>query len=82
MNVAFAAPILGQQFHQPDDPDWADQTLTVARLDRDRHGFPLVTFRFPDGREITAYAAQVRAAIMAGQLVAAPAEPPVVARAA
>ena len=42
----------------------------------------MVTFQFPDGREVTAFAAQVRAAIMAGHLVAAPAEPPVVARAA
>ncbi len=57
----------GQRYAEPGD--WRlDQQVTIARLDRDANGFPRVTFRTPGGREITAYAAQVEAAIAQGEL--------------
>ena len=63
----FLAP--GQRYAQPGEHGWRlDQQVTVARLDRDNLGLPRVTFRFPDGRELTAYAAQVEAAIADGDL--------------
>ena len=59
---------VGQRYQQPGDPAWADP-MEIARIDGDRHGFALVTFRFPDGREVVAYAAQIRAALASGHLV-------------
>ena len=63
----FLAP--GQRYTQPGSVRWrADHQVTISRLDRDAFGFPRVTFRSPDGREFTAYAAQVEAAIADGEL--------------
>ncbi len=63
----FLAP--GQRYVQPGGAGWrTDAQVTVARLDRDAFGFPRVVFRCPDGRELTAYAAQVEAAIADGEL--------------
>ena len=63
----FLAP--GQRYAQPGDgPQGLDQQVTIARLDRDRFGVPRVTFLVPDGREVTAYAAQIEAAIADGAL--------------
>lgn len=63
----FLAP--GQRYAQPGgDAHLRDQQVTIARLDRDRFGLPRVTFLVPDGREITAYASQIEAAIAEGAL--------------
>lgn len=63
----FLAP--GQRYIQPGSVDWrADHQVTISRLDRDAFGVSRVTFRAPDGREFTAYAAQIEAAIADGQL--------------
>ena len=63
----FLAP--GQRYAQPDAPaGWPDRQVVVSRLDRDPYGIPRVTFRCPDGREVTAYAAQIEAAVAAGDL--------------
>lgn len=55
----------GQRFQSADidDPE-----LTVARLVTDRLGLLHVTLRAADGREISAFAEQVEAAITEGQL--------------
>lgn len=63
----FLAP--GQRYAQPGGgPTDRDHQVTIARLERDRFGVPSVTFLVPDGREITAYAAQIEAAIADGAL--------------
>ena len=63
----FLAP--GQRYAQLDSSTWRlDQQITVARLDEDAYGIPRVTFRRSDGRELTAYAAQIEAAIADGQI--------------
>jgi catechol 2,3-dioxygenase-like lactoylglutathione lyase family enzyme len=63
----FLAP--GQRYAQPgEDARHLDQHVTIARLDHDRFGVPRVTFLVPDGREVTAYAAQIEAAIADGAL--------------
>lgn len=59
----------GQRYAQPGgDPRNRDHQVTIARLDQDRFGVPRVTFLVPNGREITAFAAQVEAAIADGAL--------------
>lgn len=59
----------GQRYAQPGgDPRDRDHQVTIARLDQDQFGVPRVTFLVPDGREITAFAAQVEAAIADGAL--------------
>ena len=59
----------GQRYAQPGEHTWRlDQQVTIARLDKDALGVPRVTFLVPDGREVTAYAAQVEAAIADGAL--------------
>ena len=59
----------GQRYAQPGGSGWRlDQQVTIARLDRDAYGFPQVVFRDTSGREMTAYAAQVEAAIADGDL--------------
>lgn len=58
----------GQRFVQPAGDRRLGQPITIARLDRDAHGLPRVTFRAADGRELTAYAAQIEAAIAEGIL--------------
>jgi hypothetical protein len=70
-------PVLavGQRYLQTGDPAWGHRPVTVARLGADRFGEPLVAFRFPDGREVTAYATQVAVAVAAGYLVPVVAAP-------
>jgi hypothetical protein len=59
----------GQRYAQPGASGWRlDHQVTIARLDRDPFGFPRVIFHDADGREVTAYAAQVEAAIAEGEL--------------
>ena len=59
----------GQRYAQPGGNPWQpDQQVTIARLDHDAFGVPRVTFLVPDGREVTAYAAQIEAAIADGAL--------------
>ena len=59
----------GQRYAQPGTSGWRlDQQVTIARLDRDPFGFTHVVFRGADGREVTAYAIQVEAAIADGTL--------------
>ena len=59
----------GQRYAQPGEHTWRlDQQVTIARLDQDALGVPRVTFLVPDGREVTAYAAQIEAAIADGAL--------------
>ncbi len=55
----------GQRFQSA---DVLNSELTVARLVTDRLGMLHVTLRAEDGREISAFAEQVEAAIMEGQL--------------
>ena len=62
----FLAP--GQRYAEPGEDAHLEQQVTIARLDRDRFGVPRVTFLVPDGREVTAYAAQIEAAIADGAL--------------
>jgi len=62
----------GQRFHSA---DLLAAEFTVARLVTDRLGLLHVTLRSADGREVSAFAEQVEAAIAEGQLtpiVAAP----------
>ena len=60
----------GQRFHQPDG--WnQDQVVTVLRLEEDPMGFPRVVFHMPGGREVSAYAAQIEAAVAGGVLTPA-----------
>ncbi len=58
----------GQRYAEPGGVTHLDQQVTIARLDHDRFGVPRVTFLVPDGREVTAYAAQIEAAIADGAL--------------
>ncbi|MDP9366349.1 MAG: hypothetical protein M3Q10_19360 [Chloroflexota bacterium] len=58
----------GQRYAEPGEVAHLDQQVTIARLDHDRFGVPRVTFLVPDGREVTAYAAQIEAAIADGAL--------------
>ena len=58
----------GQRYAEPGEFAHLDQQVTIARLDHDRFGVPRVTFLVPDGREVTAYAAQIEAAIADGAL--------------
>ncbi len=59
----------GQRYAQPGETSWRlDQQVTIARLDQDAFGVPRVTFLVPDGREVTAYASQIEAAIADGAL--------------
>ncbi len=55
----------GQRFHATDS---TPAELTVARLVTDRFGLLHVTLRSSDGREISAFAEQVEAAIAEGHL--------------
>jgi hypothetical protein len=55
----------GQRFHSA---DMLTSELTVARLVTDRLGLLHVTLRASDGREISAFAEQVEAAIAEGHL--------------
>ena len=76
MAVSRTVLAVGQCYLQPDDlAGMPGRYVTIVRLDRDRHGFPLVTFRFPNGREVDAYAAQVEAALAAGHLIPVEDEP-------
>jgi len=61
---------LGQRYMQPGGALWThpERQVTIVRLDRDHYGFPKVTFRGGDGREVTAYAVQIEAAIADGEL--------------
>ncbi len=59
----------GQRFQST---DVLTSELTVARLVTDRLGLLHVTLRAEDGREISAFAEQVEAAIMEGQLTPVP----------
>lgn len=55
---------LGQQFYAVDiGAPGETELLTVTRISRDRFGLAHVTFTRPDGREISAFAEQVEAAI-------------------
>ena len=59
----------GQRYAEPGGHTWRpDRQVTIARLERDRLGLAQVTFRCPNGDELTLYAAQVEAAIADGQL--------------
>jgi hypothetical protein len=60
----------GQRYLQPGGVSWrgSDRQVTIVRLDRDHFGFPRVTFRGIDGREVMAYAVQIEAAIADGEL--------------
>lgn len=60
----------GQRFQSADA---VESELTVARLVTDRLGLLHVTLRAADGREISAFAEQVEAAITEGQLTPVPA---------
>ncbi len=63
----FLAP--GQRYTQPGTTTWQPtEQVTVARLDRDAYGIPRVTFIGRNGREFVAYAAQIEAAVAAGQI--------------
>lgn len=64
--ASFLTP--GQWFAQPGDDRRIDQPVAVERLDRDPLGFPRVIFRCSDGRQLTAYAAQIEWAVAEGQL--------------
>ena len=55
----------GQRFQSS---DLLSSELTVARLVRDRFGLLHVTLRSAEGREISAFAEQVEAAITEGHL--------------
>jgi hypothetical protein len=69
MQMIYGALAPGQQFIQPGDrAGQPDQMVTVARLEQDRFGVPLVTFLLPDGRDLTTYADQIEAAIAEGAL--------------
>jgi hypothetical protein len=70
--AALAIVSVGQRYTQPDDPQWNNQVVSVSAFTADAHGFPLVTFQFPDGREVSAYASQVSAAVAAGHLIPVP----------
>lgn len=63
----FLAP--GQRYTQPGTTTWQPtEQVTVARLDRDAYGIPRVTFIGRNGQEFVAYAAQIEAAVAAGQI--------------
>lgn len=68
MYQTYLAP--GQRYLQPGNPSrrGSDHQVTIVRLDYDHFGFPRVTFRVADGREVTAYAVQIEAAIEDGAL--------------
>ncbi|MDQ3654974.1 MAG: hypothetical protein M3457_07840 [Chloroflexota bacterium] len=68
----------GQRFQST---DILTSELTVARLVIDRLGMLHVTLRAEDGREISAFAEQVEAAITEGQLTPVPASARMVASA-
>lgn len=62
----------GQQFESLEDVGIAmGRHLTVARLVKDRLGLLHVTLRDERGREISAFAEQIEAAIAEGHLVPA-----------
>ena len=69
MNASRTYLAPGQRYAQPGDSGWRlDQQVTIARLDRDPFGFTQVVFQDAAGREVTAYATQVEAAIADGTL--------------
>ncbi|MDQ3043668.1 MAG: hypothetical protein M3R06_00755 [Chloroflexota bacterium] len=59
----------GQRYIHAGDTTWRPAAqITIARLDLDPYGIPRVTFRAADGHEVTAYAAQVEAAVADGHI--------------
>ena len=63
----------GQRYAQPDAPPWrAERQVTVLAVGRDEGGRPRVTCRYPGGARTVEPAAQLEAAIAAGQLVPVP----------
>jgi hypothetical protein len=64
----FLAP--GQRYAAPHDPSWrTDRQLTVLHLDRAPSGAVAVAVRGPSGELLTIPAAEIEAAVAAGQLV-------------
>jgi len=59
----------GQQYQSTEQPGLDAESLTVARLVRDRLGLMHVTMRTNTGREISAFVEQVELAVNLGQLV-------------
>lgn len=59
----------GQHFaHAGADDEHPSQPVTVSQIERDAHGFLVVVFRTPDGRELTVYESQVAVAVEAGAM--------------
>lgn len=65
--ATFLSP--GQQFAAVAQFGIANESLTVARLVRDRYGLLHVTMRTGSGREISAFAEQIEFAVSEGHLV-------------
>lgn len=69
----------GQRFEATFGSMLPEESLTVARLARDRFGFLHVTLRTGTGREISAFAEQVEIAVNEGHLVPVNAATPSIA---
>ena len=59
----------GQKFETAEHSELGNESLTVARLVRDRLGLLHVTMRTGSGREISAFVEQVEIAVTEGHLV-------------
>lgn len=59
----------GQKFEPAERSGLGNESLTVARLVRDRFGLLHVTMRTGSGREISAFVEQVELAVFEGQLM-------------
>ena len=59
----------GQQFEAAERSYRGNESLTVARLVRDRFGLEHVTMRTGTGREISAFVEQIELAVSEGHLV-------------
>lgn len=59
----------GQRFEATHGSTLPEESLTVARLVRDRFGLMHVTLRTASGREISAFVEQVEIAVSEGHLI-------------
>ena len=60
----------GQRYAVPGIEAWrTDHQLTILRVGRDARGLACVTYRCPNGQDVTGPAARFEAAVAAGEVV-------------
>ena len=60
----------GQRYIRADLASWrADQQITVVQVESDRNRCARVTYRNPNGREVSGSAAEFEVSVMVGEIV-------------